>query len=89
MNMMATETPESAPRKPKLAPARKFLKKVVKSADIARLRGMEQWLRRKDFRMLVIQGLGLYLLFHGIALYSPRVADIVLGVGVILAAERQ
>lgn len=89
MNMMATELPVPAKAKPRFAVFREFLQKSRKQVEIRALQVAEKVVRARSLRLLAVESLGACAVFHGIYLYSPRVAYIALGVGVILAAERQ
>lgn len=69
--------------------AKRSAKLVRKHAEVHALQVAEQYLRQRSFRLIVIQCAGAYLAFRGMELYSHRVAYLILGVGIILAAERQ
>ena len=89
MNMMATETPETANSAPRFAVTRKFLAKVRKQAEIRGLQLLEHTIRHRDLRLMAVHAAGAWAGFHGVSMYSHRVALILLSAGVLLAVEMQ
>lgn len=95
---IATSEPAVGPVDEPIAPvvkvplrerAKRVLSLVRKHTEIKALQAAEQYLRQRSTRLLLVQCAGAYLAFRGMELYSHRVAYLVLGVGIILAAERQ
>jgi hypothetical protein len=84
--MQGIETTNSQPR---FVATRKFLAKARKQVEIRALQGLEHTVRHRDLRLLAVQCAGAWVAFHGVSMYSPRVAWLLLGTGILLAVEMQ
>lgn len=69
--------------------ARKLVAKIRKQVEIRSLQVAEKVVRARTLRLMALEAVGALVVFHGIDLYSSRVAFILLGAGVIFAVERQ
>lgn len=69
--------------------AKRLYARASTKTQILGLKAAEKVVRARSIRLLALEVVGALAAFHGIEGYSHRVAYLVLGAGIILAAERQ